>query len=335
MHKIILTSIVERKSLFTVVLMSWTRQWDGKTTWHKFKFSQEFFLGCIAEAADTLNVNCWELPTTDFNTWACKKEKAANVWFNTLRCACHKQSDTEQFTHSDKVLAAELSYNQNQCSVNFISAQRYSNSNQHWILPERFTGRLLPLCRLVTYQFSLLKENTHLHIFLVPSPLSIFSSKCGDSFLTDTYHQKSWGLVSAVSQEVIPMSLCLTCTQHTHLVVWCKLDCLRPSLGGKRARPTPKVITPTSAHARHRTPQALSRDVPNICIGHYLENLIQTLPTGRAQVWPAGLAQEDWQNKWIACKRLSLKLASLICKLLHSSSTQQSHKTDVTSHWQW
>lgn len=116
-------------------------------------------------------------------------------------------------------LAAELSYNQNQCSVNFISAQRYSNSNQHWILPERFTGRLLPLCRLVTYQFSLLKQNTHLHIFLVPSPLSIFSSKCGDSFLTDTYHQKSWSPVSAVSQEVIPMSLCLTCTQHTHLVV--------------------------------------------------------------------------------------------------------------------
>ncbi len=78
-------------------------------------------------------------------------------------------------------LAAELSYNQNQGSVHFILAQRSSNSNRHWILPERFTGRLLPFCRLVAYQFSLLKQNTHLHIFLVPFPVSIFSSKCGES----------------------------------------------------------------------------------------------------------------------------------------------------------
>lgn len=68
MHKIILTLIVESKSLFTVVLMSLTRQWDIKTKWHKFKFSQDFFLTCIAEAADTLNVNSWEFPTKDFNS---------------------------------------------------------------------------------------------------------------------------------------------------------------------------------------------------------------------------------------------------------------------------
>jgi hypothetical protein len=78
-------------------------------------------------------------------------------------------------------LAAELSYNQNQGSVHFISAQRSSNSNQHWILPEMLTGRLLPLCRLVAYQISLLKQNTHFHIFLVPFPVSIFSSECGES----------------------------------------------------------------------------------------------------------------------------------------------------------
>jgi hypothetical protein len=77
-------------------------------------------------------------------------------------------------------LGAELSYNQNQCSVHFILAQRYSNYQKGWILPERFTRRLLPLCTLVKYQFSLLKQNTHLHIFLVTFPVSIFSSKCGE-----------------------------------------------------------------------------------------------------------------------------------------------------------